>query len=453
MVRRWIALFLLLLLWLLSACNQPEQVGVVPTSSPHATAASSFTAVPTATENAPNPTTTPLPTTTIPPTLSSTSSTPTHTPNPLPTPTITPVVTSLEGPLLAFYFQPTDQTEGEFSLLLFDVGTKTFRHIRNDLVNHPFEPQWFGNGCHLFIRGRLLDLHGNTVWEMPGLVERGWQEAGFGGTRLSPNQEWLAYHVGSGLPGSNSAEFEDVETINLNTLDPPIRLSQHGVAYAPPAWSADSQWLTFSDLDENGVLQIYRATPDGRTIQPLTNHSELVGRVETLAWSPDGRYLAYLVNPVVEGVLAPGQESWVGLISLDNQQSQPIRIEDFRYGWELRWSSDNTRFAVVGEGDSSQEPPYFETQIHWIDATTGTLAHSFYASEGPADSFGRTFSLGLPAGNIDTFLLSGRDGFYLLHAPDNSLEFLGNFEIDGLYFGIVSSPFDFPGEDQCQPLN
>jgi hypothetical protein len=152
-------------------------------------------------------------------------------------------------------------------------------------------------------------------------------------------------------------------------------------------------------------------------------------------------------------VLLPEEESWVGLISLSDQQTKHIRIEDFRYSWELRWDTDSSRFAIVGEGYFSAAHTTTEDQIHWIDATTGTIAHSFYAREGPADSFDQTFSLGLPAGNIDTFLIAGRDGFYLLHAQDNSLEFLGNFEIGGLYFGIASSPFDFPGEDQCQPLN
>jgi hypothetical protein len=401
---------LLTLLWLLSACSQPQQVGVAPTSTPQITALQ-ITISPLATTETsatlqPTATKTLIPATITAPTLmpSPTSTPPpTYTSPPLPTATVTPVVTSLEGPLLAFYFQPSDQTGDEFSLLLFDVGTKTFRHIRNDLVNHQFEPQWFGNGCHLFIRGRLLDLHGNIVWQMPGLVERGWQEAGFGGTRLSPNREWLAYPFESGFPTYSSSEFVDIETIKLDTLDPPIRLTQHGVAYAPPAWSPDSQWLAFSDLDENGVLQIYRATSDGRTIQPLTNHSEVVGRVEALAWSPDGRYLAYIVNPVVEGVLLPEEESWVGLISLSDQQTEHIRIEDFRYSWELRWDTDSSRFAVVGEGYFSAAHTTTEDQIHWIDATTGTIAHSFYAREGPAESFGQTFSLGLPAGNIDTF--------------------------------------------------
>jgi hypothetical protein len=355
--------------------------------------------------------------------------------------------------LLAFYFQPTDPADGNFSLLLFDIGTKTFRHIRNDLVNHQFEPQWFGNGCHLFIRGRLLDLHGNIVWQMPGLIERGWQDGGMGGTRLSPDREWLAYQVGSGYVGYSESEFEDVETIKLDTLDPPIRLTQHGVAYAPPAWSPDSQWLAFSDLDENGVVQIYRATPDGRTVQPLTNHSELLGVVGALAWSPDGRYLAYLVNPVVAGALVGGEEAWVGLISLADMQAEHIRIEDFRDGLWLWWSSDSSRFAIVGEGYFSAAHTTTEDQIHWIDATTSTITHSFYAREGPAEVFDRSFSLGLPAGNIDTFLIAGRDGFYLVHAQDNSLEFLGNFETDGLYWNVASSPFDFPGEAQCQPLN
>ncbi|MBI3463872.1 MAG: PD40 domain-containing protein [Planctomycetes bacterium] len=63
----------------------------------------------------------------------------------------------------------------------------------------------------------------------------------------------------------------------------------HGWVF--PAWSPDGQQLLFSGMLENGSIQLFVANADGKGAEQITNGD---GTNSWAAWSPDGRYIAYI---------------------------------------------------------------------------------------------------------------------------------------------------------------
>ena len=97
----------------------------------------------------------------------------------------------------------------------------------------------------------------------------------------------------------------------------------------------------------------------------------------------------------------------------------------------------------ISDNDKQSGP-----QMHWVEIGSSLILNSFYKAYSPYGFF----SIPLPVGNIDTVLFHSGDAFYLLNATDMSYKELTNeFGVDGLMLDVANSPFEFPGEANCQP--
>jgi hypothetical protein len=199
------------------------------------------------------------------------------------------------------------------------------------------------------------------------------------------------------------------------------------------------------DFDENAILQVYRATPDGQIIEQLTSHLEDPGVIQMIEWSPDGQHIAYAAQAFLPNQFARG--GWIGLISLADLRTVAVKPDDFQYARGLWWSQDNHRIAFVGESFSNDSlNGRSETQMYWASQDSGTILDSFYEEQAPTQAFG----LVMPVGSLDTVFFEARDGYYLLDATTNTYEkILDDIPTDGLIRDFVTSPFDFPGEANC----
>ena len=254
-------------------------------------------------------------------------------------------------------FRVEDIEVGNY-LLILDVATGSVREIRNEFLNYPFYIQSFGNGCQFYMGGRMIDLQGNELWRAPQLdwenllSEIAWSS---GLTWLSPDKEWMAYQIWSGYQGYEDAEFVDVGILRLADPNAPVFLTSRAGAKRL-AWSPDGRWLAYSAFDKNGVLQLYRATPNGSTVEQLTRHDEPLDQIGTIAWSPDGQRIAYAVNTLYYESrpyeFRPEDQAWVGVLAIDDRSVVRTSPDHFGFVFDrsIWWSTDGSRIAFVGDG-------------------------------------------------------------------------------------------------------
>jgi hypothetical protein len=358
------------------------------------------------------------------------------TPEPPPLPTVTTSATLLEGPLIAYVIQ-----NGERYLLLLDIGTLTFREVKQgpSVIN---ALHWLDNGCLLFTGRNVIDLHGNIVEKIddPESEER------FQVTVLSPDKQRGVRDMFLGSQTGVELDYLTLEIFDRAGSNIPVALAPNGGAYAY-AWSPDGKWLAFTDFDENFVLQLYRATLDGQVVEQLTSHLEDPGVIDIIEWSPDGQQIAYAAQAILPSQYARGGS--IGLISLLDLRSMVVKPDSFQYAKGLWWDENGERIAFVGQGFSSTPDAPPESQIHWVDSISGTILNSFYEHQVLPP---RHFNLVTPVGNLDTIFFEAVDGYYLLDAVTNSYQkILNDIPGDGLILDFTASPFSFPGELNCQP--
>lgn len=137
---------------------------------------------------------------------------------------------------------------------------------------------------------------------------------------------------------------------------------EHGLA-----WSPDGKRLAFlSDRDKKEQLQLYVAPADGGPARRLTT---LKGHLADPRWSPDGRHIAFLftenaprptgpthaATPEVGVVGEHVYEQRLHVLDLDTSQARPVTPADL-YVYEYDWSPDGGWLAAVaahGDGDNN----------------------------------------------------------------------------------------------------
>jgi TolB protein len=104
----------------------------------------------------------------------------------------------------------------------------------------------------------------------------------------SSRQQAVISFVSSLGLGKNVLQLMDVEMRLI------VRLGEN-IVYCCARWSPDGQEIifdTFNGQGTNPLKRIYRMNADGRQTRPLMSFSER--NAQTGAWSPDGRFVAYV---------------------------------------------------------------------------------------------------------------------------------------------------------------
>lgn len=123
-----------------------------------------------------------------------------------------------------------------------------------------------------------------------------------------------------------------------------------------PAWTIDGTKVSFSTAAEKSA-NLYIMNADGSNLAKVLDTSELnaydqihpdsvfnIGCCKSV-WSPDGKKIIFMTSRRVAGTFVGGG---VHVLNLDNHQ-----MFDFRDGgWSAFWSSDSTKFGIVGCEDT-----------------------------------------------------------------------------------------------------
>ena len=296
-----------------------------------------------------------------------------------PTDTLPPVSADapLTGPIIAFTVE--DSYEDTY-LGLFDTATGAYRDLPSTLGIAPGTASWFDGGCGLYVDGRLFDLRGNLVWTPDPAAD----VADAHGSQLSPDRAWLAHVVESGATADGSPARRDVELVRLSAPFERFLLTGNGGGHPAALVWADATWLLYTDADAEGILQLYRAAPDGGGREQLTSHTELLDQINALAVSPDGRRLAYGVRNVVVPqqpyTYNEADEGWVGIVELDGSAARQVRLPKLagvELGRGLVWDAAGARLLVVGDSlPVGDDDPLHGRQVHWLTAD-GTVDGPF----------------------------------------------------------------------------
>jgi dipeptidyl aminopeptidase/acylaminoacyl peptidase len=130
-----------------------------------------------------------------------------------------------------------------------------------------------------------------------------------------------------------------------------------------PKWSPDGAWLAFvsdctANADKPGQDQVFvwsRKTGESKKL------TQLVGNIDSLAWSPDGKAIGFLFvqNATRSAGALAAMKPWAGVIGEDGVEIQQVGLVDIASGsfsqvtpatlhvYEFGWAPDSKRLVFV----------------------------------------------------------------------------------------------------------
>jgi dipeptidyl aminopeptidase/acylaminoacyl peptidase len=205
---------------------------------------------------------------------------------------------------------------------------------------------------------------------------------------ISPDGQRVAWVEALPDKGGVPSNLSTIYVADFNSPDrAPLRVTAGDgtAAHAENglAWSPDGRHLAFlSDNEKKNQLQLYLAPADRGPIRKITS---LTGHLASPQWSPRGEQIALLFienatrtpGPVQAGPVEVGvvdekvPEQRLVVVHLDSGQARPISPADL-YVYEFDWSPDGKHLAAVaahGSGDNN----WYIARLYTLETAAGTL--------------------------------------------------------------------------------
>lgn len=205
---------------------------------------------------------------------------------------------------------------------------------------------------------------------------------------MSPDGQYVAWTVTLRNPDNTQSRNSEIYVLDLSKSGAAARKftawktphSEHSLA-----WSPDGKQLAYlADAEKPGQQELYvqPARSPGSAARQLTN---LTGFLETPRWSPDGAKLAVLFTenaPRAAGPLEPSTkdagvveehiyEQRLTLINARSGETKPITPAD-TYVYEYDWAPDSDRLtytAAKGNGDNN----WWVAQLYTVASSSGEV--------------------------------------------------------------------------------
>lgn len=149
----------------------------------------------------------------------------------------------------------------------------------------------------------------------------------------SADRGWIAYHLANCEEGECGPSDPQGGLWVVGAQDPP-RFVAEGILDTPWSWSPTGAQLAYADVDELFLLD--------PTTWEHTRIATAAGAIHTIAWGPDGRSIAYSVDPPFTGASDP---SSFGVIVL-RSGSEPEQVSKAAGVEGMVWSSDGSSLLL-----------------------------------------------------------------------------------------------------------
>jgi len=199
--------------------------------------------------------------------------------------------------------------------------------------------------------------------------------------QLSPDKKWIAYKKISTEDkfAPWDAEFQDVMLMKVDFTVPqkPLQITEHG--WAKPAflaWSPDGRYLTFTDMDNLGRIQIYLYDVQIQQKIQVSNFKDSSNQVEVgeFAWRQDGGSIAFYRSIYAEKQIQINPNERIGVVSLADFSTHWVGISVFQDLYSHKniiWNAAGTQFVLVID-KSSTEMSQLSQSLLWINPEQNT---------------------------------------------------------------------------------
>jgi dipeptidyl aminopeptidase/acylaminoacyl peptidase len=149
-----------------------------------------------------------------------------------------------------------------------------------------------------------------------------------------------------------------------------------------PRWSPDSRTIAFLSSREQSpreTMQIYITSLQEDGPETTRKVCNLPSGAESLAWSPDGKRIAFValegaepeIDPIILGSQPAGRHRRLWTVRPESDTPEPVTPADVTI-WEYAWSPQGDRLAVF-YSDGPDETDYYRGQLGVVSANGGAV--------------------------------------------------------------------------------